>query len=304
MVKERKGFMKWYNSPQGKKIMGVAYSLGASIVIIGALFKILHWPYASEMLMVGMMAEAILFAIGILDDPHADLHWDHVFPQLVSKESDPLMNYIGSGMSGGVPTGGGGGNFGGSTGGGGNFGGMVNCGTISDDDAKKLTESIKKMSETAAQLANISKVADLTDSYAKNLTKAADAAAKFAEKQQGLDTASDVLLDSYKGISDNLIAAKDNTKSFADKANEVSKNLGSINTAYELQLKNIQAQVDVIDTQNKKISAVTADFEKIQGCTTESIKYMNSYKQMTEQLAKNISDLNGVYGNMLNALKA
>ncbi len=292
MVKERKGFMKWYHSPQGKKITGVIYSLGASVVIVGALFKILHWPFASELLMVGMLTEALLFAIGILDDPHPDLHWEHVFPQLQSKEADPLMNHLGNGaIATGMKNAGAG-------------MGMGDFGTISESDAKKLTESIQNMSNTAAQLANISKVAGLTDSYADNLSKASDAAARFAEKQTGLDTASDALLSSYKEISENLITAKNNTQSFAEKANEISKNLGSINTAYELQLKGLNAQTEVLDAQNKKISAVTAEFDKLQGLAGESAQNMNSYKQMTEQLAKNISDLNGVYGNMLNALKA
>ncbi len=287
MVKERKGFMKWYHSPSGKKITGVVYSLGASVVIIGALFKILHLPGAGPVLMIGMLIEAFLFALGALDDPHPELHWEHVFPQLKSREADPLMNHLGAGGNGG-------------NGG----GGLPNLGTVTESDAKKLAESIKNMSETAAQLSNISKVSGLTDGYADNLNKASEAAARFAEKQTGLDAASDSLLSSYKGIAENLIAAKDNTHSFAEKANEVSKNLGSINTAYELQLKNIHAQVDVINAQNKQISAVTADFEKLQGFTSESANNMNSYKQMTEQLAKNITDLNNVYGNMLNALKA
>ncbi len=283
MVKERKGFMKWYHSPSGKKVTGIVYSLGASVVIVGALFKILHWPFASELLMVGMLTEAVLFAIGILDDPHADLHWDHVFPQLTSKDADPLMDHITTGGSGSS---------------------LPNTGTISENDAQKLAESIQNMSQTAAQLSNISKVAGLTDSYVENLTNASNAAASFAEKQTTLDKASEELLSSYQGISSNLNVAATGAQSIAEKANEISKNLGSINTAYELQLKGLNAQTESLDAQNKKITAVTSEFEKLQDLASQSAQNMNSYKQMSEQLAKNISDLNGVYGNMLNALKA
>ena len=84
-------FMQWYESYTGKKVVGCVYSLGASIVIVGALFKIMHFPGAGPMLIAGMSIEAILFAIGCLDKPHADFHWENVFPQLVGHGADPAL---------------------------------------------------------------------------------------------------------------------------------------------------------------------------------------------------------------------
>ncbi len=276
----------WYAQPGIQMAVGMVYSIGAAVVIVGALFKIMHWPGAGVMLTAGMMTEAILFTIGIFEKPHATYHWEHVFPSLVEEEANPL-------------------NISGNIGGGAGIGvAMPGMEKMSDEDAKKLTESIKNMSETAAQLANISRVAGLTDSYANNLQKASEAAAQFATKQQNLDEATNTLLSSYKGIADNMLAAEDKTKSFAEKANELSKNLGSINTSYELQLKGIQSQAAAIEAQSGKINAVTAEFEKLHTAVSASSKNMDAYKQMTDQLAKNVSDLNNVYGNMLNAIKA
>ena len=276
----------WYAQPGIQMAVGMVYSIGAAVVIVGALFKIMHWPGAGVMLTAGMMTEAILFTIGIFEKPHATYHWEHVFPSLVEEEANPL-------------------NISGNIGGGAGVGvAMPGMEKMSDEDAKKLTESIKNMSETAAQLANISRVAGLTDSYANNLQKASEAAAQFATKQQNLDEATNALLSSYKGIADNMIAAEDKTKSFAEKASELSKNLGSINTSYELQLKGIQSQAAAIEAQSNKINAVTAEFEKLHTAVSASSKNMDAYKQMTDQLAKNVSDLNNVYGNMLNAIKA
>ena len=274
----------WYAQPGIQMAVGMVYSIGAAVVIVGALFKIMHWPGAGVMLTAGMMTEAILFTIGIFEKPHATYHWEHVFPSLVEEEANPLN--VSGNIGGGVGV---------------NMPGMEK---MSDEDAKKLTESIKNMSETAAQLANISRVAGLTDSYANNLQKASEAAAQFATKQQNLDEATNTLLSSYKGIADNMLAAEDKTKSFAEKANELSKNLGSINTSYELQLKGIQSQAAAIEAQSGKINAVTAEFEKLHTAVSASSKNMDAYKQMTDQLAKNVSDLNNVYGNMLNAIKA
>ena len=276
----------WYAQPGIQMAVGMVYSIGAAVVIVGALFKIMHWPGAGVMLTAGMMTEAILFTIGIFEKPHATYHWEHVFPSLVEEEANPL-------------------NISGNIGGGAGVGvAMPGMEKMSDEDAKKLTESIKNMSETAAQLANISRVAGLTDSYANNLQKASEAAAQFATKQQNLDEATNTLLSSYKGIADNMLAAEDKTKSFAEKANELSKNLGSINTSYELQLKGIQSQAAAIEAQSGKSNAVTAEFEKLHTAVSASSKNMDAYKQMTDQLAKNVSDLNNVYGNMLNAIKA
>ena len=287
---EKKGLwgkiQDWYAQPGVQTAVGMVYSLGAAVVIVGALFKIQHWPGAGVMLTAGMLTEVLLFAIGIFEKPHPTLHWDHVFPQLVEDEAKPLAinGAIGGGVAG-APM-------------------MPGMEKLSDEDAKKLTESIKNMSETAAQLANISRVAGLTDSYANNLQKASEAAAQFATKQQNLDEATNTLLTSYKGIAENMLAAEDKTKSFAEKANELSKNLGSINTSYELQLKGIQSQATAIESQTGKINAVTAEFEKLHTAVSASSKNMDAYKQMTDQLAKNVSDLNNVYGNMLNAIKA
>ena len=278
-------FQDWYAQPGIQMAVGMVYSIGAAVVIVGALFKIMHWPGAGVMLTAGMMTEAILFTIGIFEKPHATYHWEHVFPSLVEEEANPLNVVGGGAIGGGVP-------------------GIPGMEKLSDEDAAKITESIKNMSETAAQLANISRVAGLTDSYANNLQKASEAAAQFATKQQGLDEATNTLLSSYKGIADNMLAAEDKTKSFAEKANELSKNLGSINTSYELQLKGIQAQAAAIEAQSGKINAVTAEFEKLHTAVSASSKNMDAYKQMTDQLAKNVSDLNNVYGNMLNAIKA
>ncbi|MCK5814743.1 MAG: gliding motility protein GldL [Flavobacteriaceae bacterium] len=65
-----------------KKFFNMAYGLGASIVILGALFKILHWPLGNEMLMVGMIAESIVFAIAAFEPVEDDLDWSKVYPEL------------------------------------------------------------------------------------------------------------------------------------------------------------------------------------------------------------------------------
>lgn len=68
--------------PGYKRFMGYLYGWGASIVIVGALFKINHYPGAGLMLIVGMSIEAIIFVFSAFDKPHPDPQWERVYPAL------------------------------------------------------------------------------------------------------------------------------------------------------------------------------------------------------------------------------
>ena len=76
MSENQSKFDIWWNKPETKRLVGAAYSLGASVVIIGAKFKILHLPGAGPMLGTGMTIEAILFALGVFDQPHKEYDWE------------------------------------------------------------------------------------------------------------------------------------------------------------------------------------------------------------------------------------
>ncbi|MFD1063251.1 gliding motility protein GldL [Winogradskyella litorisediminis] len=62
--------------------MNMVYGIGAAIVIIGALFKIQHWPYGSLILTIGMIVEAIVFTISAFEKQGDDLDWSLVYPEL------------------------------------------------------------------------------------------------------------------------------------------------------------------------------------------------------------------------------
>ncbi|WP_430400169.1 gliding motility protein GldL [Flavobacterium sp.] len=67
-----------------KKAMNFAYGMGAAVVIIGALFKLMHWPGASLMLIVGLSTEALIFGLSAFDEPETDLDWTLVYPELAN----------------------------------------------------------------------------------------------------------------------------------------------------------------------------------------------------------------------------
>ncbi len=70
-----------------KKMMNFAYGMGAAVVIIGALFKLMHWPGASLMLIVGLGTEALIFGLSAFDAPDDELDWSLVYPELAGGDS-------------------------------------------------------------------------------------------------------------------------------------------------------------------------------------------------------------------------
>ena len=289
-MSEQTKFDLWWNSPKMKRIVGAAYSLGASVVILGAMFKILHLNGASYMLGIGMSVEAIIFTLGIFDKPVKEFEWNKIFdfenernrsnnlvstPQAESKSS-LKVNYTE---------------------------------TISDEDVKKLSEGIKNLSTTAEQLNALTAVVKSTDKLTSNLDNASEVTSKFIQSQEQLNNATSQLKSSYQSINNGMEVVDKNTKHYASKVEEINKNLSSINSVYEIQLKNIQAQSEGLTKQNDLIKAVSADLnqistnvDKMKLTTQNAAEQTELYKSGTEKLVKQVADLNLVYGNMLNAL--
>ena len=292
MSEKESKFDLWWNSPEVKQKVGAAYSLGASVVIIGAMFKILHLPFAGEMLGVGMSVEAVLFALGIFDKPHKDYEWEKVY------------DFEGSGIAAAqesakasvtaTPT---------------RVVGLNYTETISDDDVKKLSEGIKNLSVTAQQFAGLSNVVGATDQFVKNIDGASEMTAKLTKNQESLNSATGLLTTSCKGITEGMETVEKNTKLYAGKVEDINKNLSSINSIYEIQLKNIHAQTEGLTQQterlrkvNDELGTIVTDVKKMKSATTVAADETENLKANTTKLAKQIADLNQVYGNMLNAL--
>lgn len=157
---------KFLSSDKGQRFFNFAYSIGAAIVIWGALFKILHLPGGSLLLSIGMGTEVLMFILSAFDTPPKTYHWEEVFPVLNSKNPEDRPEF--SGGKGTVIIGGNG-KGGGSNGG--NYSditpsdakravGIPEGLNLSDADTQSLTDSIQKMSAAADQL---SRMAELTD---------------------------------------------------------------------------------------------------------------------------------------------
>ena len=306
-------FMHWYESYQGKRIVGVVYSIGASVVIVGALFKIMHWPGASIVLVSGMITEAFLFVIGALDKPHPEFNWSNVFPQLLEFGTDPAIlekkaaqarpTLLGAGVEGGeIPVIGGGAAVT-STG--------VQTPTavsaahvpaLSEKDLESLQNGITDLAKTATQLSELGKVATATTQLTTKMEAAGTAAEQFAASQNGLLSVSNQLSEAYKAAETHMQGAADTTKAFAANMQQVGTQLNTLNSIYELQINALKEQVEISKAQNSILGEVSDHLQAMKAHATEAEKSQEAYAAGSKKLAAQVADLNAIYGNMLNAL--
>ncbi len=306
-------FMHWYESYQGKRIVGVVYSIGASVVIVGALFKIMHWPGASIVLVSGMITEAFLFVIGALDKPHPEFNWSNVFPQLLEFGTDPAIlekkaaqarpTLLGAGVEGGeIPV----------------IGGNAAVNSIgvqtptavsaahvpalSDKELESLQNGIADLAKTATQLSELGKVATATTQLTTKMEAAGTAAEQFAASQNGLLSVSNQLSEAYKAAETHMQGAADTTKMFAANMQNVGAQLSTLNSIYELQINALKEQVEISKAQNSTLGEVSDHLQAMKAHATEAEKSQEAYAAGSKKLAAQVADLNAIYGNMLNAL--
>lgn len=295
----KNAFMRWYESYKGQRIVGVVYSVGASVVIIGALFKILHWPGASQVLMIGMFTEAFLFVIGALDKPHPVYHWEEVFPQLLGEGANPevLAAHIDQPrptLLGGVG--------GGNTVATGTQAAGANIPSLSDADLKSLKDGINQLGSTASQLASLGQLAETTNRLSEKMTLAGEAAQQFAETQGTLSDATQALGQSYQTVVADMNKVTQQTKEYAKGVENMNVQLSSLNAVYELQLKEMQAQATAVKAQTEKVNALGTAMEQLNADAKAMQTASAAYLTAQQTLAAQVADLNKVYGNMLNAL--
>lgn len=303
MATEKQGFgarfMHWYGSYQGKNVVNIVYSAGASVVIVGALFKILHWPGASQVLMIGMFTEAFLFLIGTLEHPHPEFHWENVFPQLLEygskpelleeKSHQPRPTLLGAGVAGGPEV------VGSAAPVAGGAASSAKVPSLKDEDLAALKDGISELAKTATQLSELGKVAQTGVKLGEKLEAAGAAteayASKLAEAGVATDafkTATGTLATTYAQVSGDMQNIAEETKAYKAGVEQVGKSIAALNTVYELQLQSVNAQ-----TEAQKAAAAAAK---------EAAEAQTAFAVGAKQLQKQVASLNDIYGNMLNAL--
>ena len=287
--------------------MNFLYSWGASIVILGALFKLLHIPYANQILFVAMITESIVFFISAFEHPNKEYHWEDVFPVLKSKNPMDRPDFTGTPIStminstdnveddeiaGGINIGSAASKANAQRGGSLNIAGNLD---VTEEDTKNLSESIKKLSGAAEQISKMAELTEATQKYLEQLSGMSENMERFSQVTHSLTNVSDTLLNSYKSITDNSDGISQNSRGYVHQMEQLNRNVSGLNTIYEIQLKSISSQIESIEHINSGLSRIR---EMYDGSVVDSSVFRNETEKMTRQLA----ELNQVYSRLLQAM--
>jgi gliding motility-associated protein GldL len=303
---------KFLSGDQGKRFFQVFYNVGAAIVIIGALAKLTHWPWGlgNILLTTGLLTEFLVFLISALDYPAKEYQWGRVFPVLDTNEEEDRPQF-GGGGNGGTAI------IGGSRNASGNAPaapqtaseavanmtpgqvkqsfGIPNAVNISEEDSNALTESIKKMALAADQLTKMTEMTDATQQYLEQIAAISEDMKHFSTVTNNLTDVSDVLLNSYKCITDNSDSVSNSSRGYVQQMENLNRNIYGLNTIYEIQLKSFSSQIDTIERMN-------SDLMRIKDLYEGSIVDSSVFRSETEKMAQQLHALNGVYNRLLNAM--
>ncbi|MDO9340494.1 MAG: gliding motility protein GldL [Bacteroidales bacterium] len=278
---------KLVQSRRGRYLMAKLYGFGASVVIIGALFKIQHWTGAGLMLGIGLGTEAIIFFFYAFE---SEIEWSRVYPELAETPEDgaeELSSY--SGKHRGV-IGGGGGSVALAK-----FDEMLEKAEITPDLLQKLGVGMKKLGETTANMNAMGDITAASSKYMYTINTANESLGKLSESYQATTKVINETGSTYKNVADSLSVIEVGGKSYQQQLESLNKNLSALNAVYELQRKGADDHLKDSETLYKGIQGLMKDLSESAGDTKK-------YREQITKLNDNLTALNNVYGNMLSAM--
>ncbi len=305
-----------------KNFMAKLYGMGASVVIIGAMFKIMHWPGASLMIVAGLTTEAIIFFFSAFEPLHEELDWTLVYPELAGMsdpdELDELREESLAGRGVGLQK----------------FDDLIKDADIRPETIKSLSSGLTNLSQTSQNLADITAASIATKEYLNNMKEAASAISNvsnsYASNSGELSESINTLSSSYRNtaeivnksgqeiaekfsqqsseLSNSYVELTNTVKSdysnitqghkqFSEQLNHLNKNLNELNAAYENQIQGTRQHL-------KGNEGVYKELENMINDLRSSVEETQKYKEEITKLSHSLSELNNVYGNMLSAMGA
>lgn len=269
----------FFETKNGKYIKNLIIGIGASVVLVGALAKIQHWSWAGPALTIGMLTEAFLFAMLGLLPPHKDYYWERYYPNLdenphieaykkgVKFEPTPIdgIRKTGAPMAA--------------------LDKMLEDAQLNPANLRRLNENFQRFGAAVEQVKDLTEVTSATNEYSKSAREAAVALGEMKG--------------TFQGASQTMNAfnnAAEDTAKFHQQVQVLSKNLGSLNQIYEVELQDANNHLKAM---NKFYSNLVSASDAMASSATDA----QAAKEQIAMLARNLSTLNQIYGNMLTAMQ-
>lgn len=271
---------KWMDSVPGQTFLNYAYSWGASVVILGTLFKLTHLPGANIMLFAGMGTEVFVFFISAFDRPFdktqegRDLP-THIDEEEIDREEAEAEAAYNAGVQGSVIIGGGAGSGAGVAGSG---AGVSGGGTIiiGGGAASAAASATAPASEGAAQTVAGGTQTVVSPEAAQTAAAAAELAANHEVAMQLADAQANYL-DELKRLTETLQKVSDQSVRLTRDSEEMenlNRTLTGICKIYEMQLKGASQQIGTIDQINEQSKRMAEQIEQLNGIYARMIEAM------------------------------
>ncbi len=314
------GITELVQSSGWKSFTAKLYGFGASVVIIGALFKIMHWPGSGIALSAGLIIEAIIFFFSAFEPLHEELDWTLVYPELAGmSDPDEIDEYKEQAIADrnvGLQK----------------FDELFEQSQINAEDVRSLGKHLNTISSTTETIGDITSASLATKEYFDKMGNAAQnmdtVATAYGTNTGALNESVNTLADSYKNTasmidqkgkdiaekfassSANLTATYEamsgevkqehsqisaSQKQFNSQLDTLTRNLSELNATYSDQVKGSQSHLEGTSGVYKGLNEMISN---LQASVEETQKYKNEIVKLSESL----SELNNVYGNMLSAM--
>jgi gliding motility-associated protein GldL len=253
-----------------KKFMARLYGWGAAIVIVGALFKIQHWPMSGFFLVLGLGTEAVIFFFSAFEPPHEDVDWSLVYPELAGMEDedshsrkerkskkDPVAQQLDR---------------------------LMAEAKIGPELIESLGTGLRSISDSTSKLADLSNASVATEDYVQNVSKASRSVSEMTSSYTRAAQAVEQLSSSTEEV-----------RVYKDQVVTAGKNLAALNAVYELQLQDSNEHL-------KQTTKFYDGINELMSNLSSSLEDTRKYRDEVGMLAQNLNKLNTVYGNMLSAM--
>ncbi len=281
--------MKFVHTKTFKNLMAKLYGWGASVVILGALFKINHYPGAEIMLIVGLGVEALIFFMSGFEPPHDEPDWTLVYPELAGLDDDDYderesrrggavttQNIQNVSLSSSLDK-------------------MLEEANIGPELIEDLGKGIRNLSENAQKLADVSNAAVATNNYVQNMEVASQAV---------LD-----LSDSYKNTAEYLKHDLSLSEEYSNSLKNTVMALGEMKEVYkgtaEVAKEGLQSTVEhneSIKNLSLYSNQMAENYSNAAGLLTQAVEALEKsasggqiYTEQMEKTTQNLSALNAVY---------
>lgn len=272
-------FNQLVRSKKYKNFMSKVYGIGAFLVILGALFKINHYDYANEMLIIGMGTEALIFLFSAFEPPHVEPDWSLVYPQLAGMYGDnPVERELSSKKTATQQ-----------------LDQMFKEANIEKDTLERLGQGLKKLSENAVQMGQISNAVVATNEYVDTMRSATKSAGELSGSYK---KASEVLSKDATASVDYI----NNMKSASDSAAKLSSAYSQAAGVLQNEVKSTEEFANTVKTASSSAKQLAEAYSKSATMIKSSVEALDfgsleneSYNKQLQQIAKNMAALNSVY---------